>query len=164
MGVWDQPKFEDMGNAGKIITVVWTAFLVGVVVLLVGGIGYQIMFVPQPHDELIGSDTQIVSLKDSGTIESSFFLGCGSIKGEMQYTAYAVTDDGGYKLVKIPVDLTTIYEDEENAPKVTEYRMMVVSPEGEILRESNNNRWDYPYYEIHVPYGTIIQQYSLDAA
>ena len=163
MGAWDQPTFEEMGNVGKTITVAWTVFLVGVVVVFVGCLGYQILFAPQPHDELIGSDTRIVSLQDSGTIKGSFFLGCGNFKGVMQYTAYAVTDDGGYKLIQLPVDSTTIYEDEEDDPKVIEYRMMVVSPEDEILRESNNNRWDYPYYEIHIPSGTIIQQYNLDA-
>jgi hypothetical protein len=90
-------------------------------------------------------DIQIKSLNDNNKIEGSFFLGSGSIKEEPVFVAYACLTNGGYVLKTFHAADTVIFEDNPPVPyiHVTGYA-------------------DQRHYDIHVPTGTIIQQYTLD--
>jgi len=115
------------------------------------------------HDEEIGENTSIFSLYDTNSVSGSFLVGCGQLHGEMRYTLYIEAEDNdGIKMKQIPVDNTIIYEDTKCSPYLTEYNLYKVrTSSGEIIGQYHSKR-RYPYYELHVPLGTIIQQYSLD--
>ena len=112
------------------------------------------------HSELISENTTIFSLHDVNSASGLFLLGCGQIQGEMRYTLYIEEDNNGMKLKQIPVDNTIIYEDTKRNPYLTESNLWIVAPSGVFLRR--DSWWEYPCYELHVPPGTVIQQYSLD--
>jgi hypothetical protein len=110
--------------------------------------------------EVIVENTSIISLKEISTTTGSFFLGCGNIDGEFKYVMYTSTNDGGFKKHIIPASVTTIYEDEDTNPYVSEYNLWEVL-DSDIKREKASA--DYPYYKLHVPKGTIIRDYKIGA-
>jgi len=146
----------------RIYRIVWIVVVIGIIYsFIIAGIG---AYENRPHDELISEETPLLSLQDGNTIEGAFFLGCGHINGVMKYSLYIRTDEGGIKMQQLPVDDTLIYEDEESNPYILEYNLWDVSPSGDILSKSSTDWWEYPYYELHVPLGTVIQEYNLDGS
>jgi hypothetical protein len=102
-------------------------------------------------------DYQIRSLHDGSQISGSFSLGSGYIKQEPQFVYYQKVEKG-YQLKTIPADTTTVIEDENTTPYL---RVTMYADEGKlfhsILHQQN-------YYELHVPSGTIIQEWKLDGS
>ena len=94
---------------------------------------------------------EIISLKTSNEISGSFFLGCGSIKGETYYFYYNKIKDNIYKLEKSDALETIIIEDGNT---YIEYTMSYRECTGEKLGQKEN-------IKIHVPKGTIIKEFKL---
>lgn len=84
---------------------------------------------------------------------------------EEKCMVYIKQKTGGIKLIQIPSDRTTIYEDSES-PYLSEFALWSVYPEAENETAENNWKhspnWEYPIYELHVPSGTVIQEYNLN--
>jgi len=131
-------------------------------ILILIGNGFDIAFKNAPHDEIICENISIVSLHDNLVTTGKFCLFSGYLDGEMQYMVYIKQKTGGIKLIQIPSDKTTIYEDSES-PYLSEFALWSVYPD--TLTENNwkhSPNWKYPIYELHVPSGTVIQEYNLN--
>jgi len=144
-----------------ISAIVTICLILIVIYVVLFGVGmFTNLFGNMYHDEVIAENTSIFSLHDTNLISGSFLLGCGQIHGEMRYTLYIEVDNDGIKMEQIPVDKTIIYEDAESTPYLAEYNLWKVTSSGEVLSKYHSKR-GYPYYELHVPPGTVIQEYSL---
>ena len=64
-------------------------------------------------------------MKNSTTVSGSFFLGCGTIKGEEKYYFFQSTDDGFFKRGIIPVYNAYIREEERDDGKLEIYVTLV---------------------------------------
>jgi hypothetical protein len=91
---------------------------------------------------------KIVSLNLVNETSGSFFLGCGSIDGTLNYYYY-FEENGGYKLGNTPCINVTIFEDSTN-----ETAYCVFDPA--YIKKSTYIK------ELHVPKGTIIREYNLE--
>ena len=133
--------------------------------LILIGNGFYTAFKNAPHNEIICENISIVSLHDNLVTTGKFCLFSGYLDGEMQYMVYIKQKTGGIKLIQIPSDRTTIYEDSES-PYLSEFALWSVYPEAENETAENNWKhspnWEYPIYELHVPSGTVIQEYNLN--
>jgi hypothetical protein len=104
---------------------------------------------------IVVGDYQIRSLHDGAQISGSFSLGSGYIRQEPQFVFYQ-TVEKGYQLKTCPAAYTTVIEDENATPylRITDY-----AQKGKIFNTiSQRSR----VYELHVPSGTIIQEWKLD--
>ena len=116
----------------------------------------------------------IVSLKDSSSYSSSgngrFFLGSGSFTTNGQTTTQHVfykTVGDGYQLDRLNSDGVIVKEDNQTSPNIEWVYRHTVSEKKEYL---DNNETSggidrvslYATY-IHVPKGTVIQDYKLDS-
>jgi len=101
----------------------------------------------------------IASLNDNSRIYGSFTLGSGSVKSEPVFVVYSQLRNGGYQLETYPADQCTIYMDSDTLPHIQVYRT-VVSFYSLQLPGCEFPSWRT--YDIHVPKGTIVQQYRLD--
>lgn len=97
----------------------------------------------------------IVALKDNSSISGSFFLGTGTVDGEMKY-AYYLKDGNGFKLESIDSDDVKI----------------VYGNHPHIKKESGcKSSWEWitpciyngDVVEIIVPEGSIMNNFKLDA-
>lgn len=102
---------------------------------------------------------ELESLQDGNTVHGSFFLGCGTIDGKMQYVWYW-GENGIYEMKQIEAKLVRIKYTEGTAKvNITEIS----------ATDSWVNDWALDLdlhdktYLIEVPKGTIKQNYSLDA-
>lgn len=98
------------------------------------------------------------TLQDGNRVSGSFFLGCGTIDGKMQYVYYYESQDG-YRMNQIDYDKVVIKYSADN-PRIETYRMEPIK--GKFI---NNFAFDVTKERniIFVPKGTIKQNFSLDA-
>ena len=98
----------------------------------------------------VGCENQIdliYSASLDSEVRGSFFLAIGSVDERQRYYFYKETDDGGLKLDDVLASMVTIYQDESKAPYILH----------------NDWRCDpESFYELHVPEGTIIQNFNLN--
>jgi len=101
----------------------------------------------------IGSET-------SGKISGAFFIFSGYIKENLYYYYYLDNGNGGKILKKeLAVDGIAIYEDENETPYRREIYKMYI--------DKNGNKCHaffvlgYPKYELHIPPGSIVNNYNL---
>jgi hypothetical protein len=100
-------------------------------------------------------DYPIRSLHDGSQISGSFSLGSGYIKQHPQFVFYQKVEKG-YQLKTCPAEDTTVIEDENTSPYL---RVIVYADEGKLF----HSIWhEQQVYELHVPEGTIIQEWKLD--
>jgi len=99
-------------------------------------------------------------IQDNNNVNGGFFLGCGTINGEMKYTFYYKKDDY-FKLLQLSYNKVKVKYSEET-PKV-EYYYTIESKDAFI----NNFALDWyiggKEYIIYIPKGSIKQDYNLDA-
>jgi len=87
---------------------------------------------------------RIHSIERELVTSGSFFLGSGSVNGKMYFFMWRDWN-GGLKFVRLPHDISTIYEDENNHPYVEVYE-----------------HWNLGQkYKIHVPQNTILKEFRL---
>lgn len=131
-----------------------------IIIFIAALIGLGIAFI-LPMKTVTKIDTyNIVSLQDNNSTNGSYFLGTGTIKGEMKYVFY-YEENGTYKMKQTDYNNTSIkYSD---SVKVEIYRKEEVKAFinwfaiDDICSESNMQ------FIIYVPKGTIKNNYSLDA-
>ena len=99
----------------------------------------------------------IVSLHNNTEVNGSFFLGSGQVREQEYYFTFAKNQYGAYYRYRVPVNSSLIIESEElESPHI---KVMI----GQI---PDNFKWwvfsfDKINYHIHVPVGTVIQQFSV---
>lgn len=113
----------------------------------------------------------IVAIQDNSQVTGSGNAFYVSINTEGVYTYYYQLDDGGYKQGQVSAEDTIIYEEDncEN-PSVQRYESYTQNNWSEtwtkiLLFSSKQDKWESgsTRYEIHVPKGTIVQDFTLDA-
>ncbi len=136
-------------------------FINGIFGFLVGGsIGLLLAFLLPSKTETITYESKIVCLQDGGSSSGSFFLGCGSIKGEMQYVYYSDNGDSTYSLNQIGYRMAKI--------RYTTGTPRLLTSKKE-LTEDWYNKFSIPlhyfreYRVFEVPRGSIQNNYNLDA-
>ncbi len=110
-------------------------------------------------------EARLLSIKDNSLVEGRFYLMAGYISTETYYFYYTQASDGAIELKKIPTESVRLYED--SAPG-TAY---ILKKEKVIPRELvDSAKWHYfPNVdftlsrEIHVPPGTVVRDFVLDA-
>lgn len=122
-----------------------------------GMVGFIIAFVLPMSTKMTRTTYGIESLQDGSSMEGHFFLGCGSIEGEMKYIFY-YKDEVGYKMAQIDVDDAVIkYSDRRKVVEIKEeLTENWINLFGLDILEDNK-------YEIYVPNGTIRNDFNLDS-
>lgn len=80
-------------------------------------------------------------------VSGEFHLGCGDIKEKQYYVAYEVLEDEGKKLLKMPADITTIYD--------------ILDENSQACVEIDENGYGIVAIRLYVPKGTITRNYDL---
>lgn len=124
------------------------------------GLPAMTMAADNPHyTERYKENTAIYSLRTSDTVSSSFILGTGSLKNSTYYVYYTQASDGAYSINKIDADDCKIYMDREDNGVLTKVW-------GKIDNKNLATHWGwsetiFSHYEFHLPYGSLIQEYSI---
>lgn len=145
------------------------AFIIGLVLIICASVGLFGVYSNIDTYEKIDNTQSIVSINDNSQLSghgSAFYV---SINTSGIYTYYYQLEDGGYKQSTVPANKTVIYEEDncEN-PSVMQYGTYTKNnwstTWSKILIFSDKND-DYKgcRYEIHVPKGTIVQEFNLDS-
>jgi len=92
----------------------------------------------------------IYSADITSTIHGEFFLGSGEVESEFVYVYYTGNNQTGYKLGDVPSGESTIFMDENTSPYIKE-----------TYTHEINGANDNISYEIHVPPGSIVEQYNM---
>ena len=112
---------------------------------------------PQYEERTFTTDTRIYSLRTESSLSGSFFLGCGSIEGTLSYIYYADAGNGGMLLKTIPSAGVVIYQDEADNPYL---RTFTTSDVNVKTGEREYSIFDLKQHEIHIPPGSVIQEYK----
>lgn len=123
----------------------------GVLVLFLGGL--VSFFVPHTFTY---EERPLSALQDGSTTEGSFFLGTGVIDEEQVYTYY-MQEGKGFKLDNSPADQVTVFQDTEK-PYALKQKDCKSKAEWLVFCVTDNR-----VTEIHVPKGTIKNNFVLDA-
>ena len=107
---------------------------------------------------MIQTDTPIYSVHRENSIKGSFFLGCGGVKSYTEYYMYVQASNGGMQLFSVPTHRTTIFEDEETNPYLTTFTERRMHSKTGTL---DDHTYGEPKYEIHVPKGTVREEFIL---
>lgn len=111
---------------GETIAFFFTASLIFVITYFV--IGMACLSSSTIHEEN-GGWTEIYSMKNSSSISGSFFLGCGNINGEDNYTYFAKDKNGGMHRYSVPTNSSSIFqEDKGKAPCVHTIKIIRQAP------------------------------------
>lgn len=123
--------------------------------------------------EFQAGKANLVSIKADSEIEGSGTFLVANIGEEDVYTFYYETSDGGYKKGKINSSNVTIYETDEVEPSIIVYNtgfagyswqslLFLVNLNNGELEFNDDSGKGYTRYEIFVPEGTIVQNFSLE--
>ena len=158
----DKPVFFTLGVICCILTML-VSFLISLVIC-----GITTSCISEKEYNKVYRETSIVSLNIKSSVEGSFFLGCGYVEGVEYYFAFKRVRNGGYKRVKFSAGInTTIYERNDERPRVIEYRnyrepvAWIGGESFDISGWSTANHTRYRKYDIIVPVGTIVGRFEL---
>lgn len=126
--------------------------------LMIGGfIGFifALAIIPSDTKQVITTNN-LIALKDTSTLQGSFFLGTGSIDGEMKYTFYYETDNG-FKLRQLSNYRVTIkYDGHPRIETITKVKTDA------FINHFSLFCGKIPEYIIYVPENTISNNFNLD--
>lgn len=107
--------------------------------------------------------TRIYGINKETTLTGSFVIGCGTINNDYRYSYYVkYGKNESYKLDDVSSKNSVIIEDEEQHPYITKWKFV------EIVNKNKWKNWilipqkieDIDDIEIHVPKGTIVQDFK----
>lgn len=111
---------------------------------------------------------ELVCLQDNSSLNGDFFIGCGTIHGNMKYVFYynvtTVNNKKGFKQMQLDCDedITIYYTD--GSPYIEKISTENVKVKGAFI---NHFAFDINFihnkYGFFVPSGSIKQEYNLDA-
>ena len=107
-------------------------------------------------EEVIDSSKELIALKDNSMINGKFFLGSGSVNGEMKYVAM-VKDKNGYKMETYRVEDVYINEVDDN------FRIEEIGYEfkNENMYLFFGNIKNHTY-RVYIPKDSVVQNYKID--
>ena len=134
--------------------------------LVISAFGIGIICTDMDTYEAVGNTQEIVSLQDNSQVSGRGRRFYVSIDTNNIYTYYYQLENGGYKQGQVSADKTVIYEEENcEKPVVQEYvtykRHTTLT--SILLFSGEQDKQVDSRYEIHVPTGTILQEFNLDA-
>ena len=103
-------------------------------------------------DDILLERNELAALNLGSRIQSTFFLGCGSIRGRSVIHYVKKFSDGGHQISSSYVSQSIIYED-------------IVLPQQPYYEKYKH--WNHRYgwcriYDFHVPAGTVSHDFSID--
>ena len=155
--------FETYYIAGTISFIIALALVLGSIFAL-NGINKHI-----DTYETLDETQQIVSIKDNSQVSATGSLFYVSMSTDGVYTYYYKTNDGGYKQGKVNANNTIIYEEDNcKSPSVQRYCKYTQKNLSEtwtkiLLFSSKHDKYVSDRYEVHVPKGTVVQEFTLNA-
>lgn len=156
-------KFYDDGEG-----IAFALFFPGFLVAIFGGFACIFVvlggrdFLPQRELNRANQRVEIASLRTQEGLSGSFFLGSGTISQTEYYYMLKRTERGGVVRLQLRAHDCYIFEDEQERPNVS-WQVVTYAPPAWYTWPG----WiDLSYerrtaYDIHVPRGTIIQQFSV---
>lgn len=170
-GVFGRDSPINLGGIVLMLLIcIGTLFGIGVVESMIT------MEVTPSYNYNVSTYQPIASLKDNSFVSGggNFFLGIGSVKinENPKYVYYEILPEGYYKLGSVSTDITLIKEDGGDNPtleKKVEYTRMetkkrVPAPGwAENYTEGGFEYMNSVVYILHVPNGTVVKEYKLDA-
>lgn len=145
-------------------TLLASAFISFLILLIVNGIGYQIV----KEESYSSYSIKLASLTDGtgieGKISGGIFISRGYIKDTQNYSYYAKNNDGSFNLQKRDADKSTIWQDvsPDNAHVLITDKIEKCSPRWWLLLCGEEKKSFYKA-DFHVPEGSITNEYRLDA-
>lgn len=135
--------------------------IMAIIFSIVGGaVGLIITCILPMETTYKGLSLEIVSLQDNNGVNGEFYLGSGYVENRMKYIFYYKLGDNEYKMMSVDYDAATIkYTDEKPFIVINE-----LCPTDALI-----NKFAYDFninsktYVIHVPKGSILNNYSLDS-
>ena len=147
--------------------------VVGVVVMGLSTFGIIKVLDKIDYYEEKTETVKIVSLQDNSQVEGNggggFLHVYITIGTSGMYTYYYQLDDGGYKQGRIDADYTIIYEEDNcEMPRVETYTTFNQNNWSKfwtkvLVFSNKDGKEKSKRYEIHVPKGTVVQEFNLDA-
>lgn len=136
-----------------------------VILLTVNAAGYEITktVTPSVHSH------SIVSLNDgtgiSGTISGGIFITRGQINDTQHFSYYIRNENGSFNLEKRSADQSTIYTDAtaETARVDITDTVTTCTPRWWLLCNTEVKKIEFAHADFHVPAGSIINEFELDA-
>lgn len=126
-----------------------------------GGAFYYVQSTsPTYEDRVVTSDTSIYSIHLSNSVYGSFSLGYGTVSSYNQYLYYKDSGTGGLLLDSVKADGTVIYQDENDKPYVRKTENVAFDTKTGIANRGNLRNYSVTY-EIHVPKGTVVEEYKI---
>jgi len=106
----------------------------------------------------VANSIPIASLRTSDQIQGDFILGSGNINEKTYYVYYTKGNDDGYSINKIDANLCKIFmDDRTDGALLTIYSKV----DDDKRYWAFGTNW-FDHYELHVPKGSIIQQYKIE--
>jgi hypothetical protein len=131
----------------------WFAGLGGV--LLGSLIAFMIADANPDTQALEYEDTQIVALQDGSGVEGGGFLTLNTIGTKHEYIYYVRNDDGSFEQKQMDTASVKVFEEAVEQPYLRE------------VRGKSKDLWHVDVgrigWEFHVPKGSVVQNYTLDA-
>lgn len=131
---------------------IFTIILSTAVCLCCGAVGW-LFFEPVSYTQ---TETPLIALKDNSTIDGSFFLGCGNIGSETQYS-YAIDTEFGIEIKTLSANEKIYFKYDEGTPA-----LIKSEPVYSTLAEWLSVPYDRPVYTFRIPEGSIINEYQVD--
>ncbi len=145
-------SFEDSVTAKLGFTSVGVFFGGTIGLLLAAIVG-----IPAPEVTVKTEEISLAAFNDSRTIRGSFFLGCGTVEGNVTYFYYRQRPDGGLEQGWVQSENVIIYEEDRADGILQVYQKKLVHP-----WEFWALPWGSPCYQFRVPKGTVIRQFKAD--
>jgi len=99
--------------------------------------------------------------KENKIKRETFFLGCGNIDNDYRYSYYVkVGTKQSFKLDDVSAKKTVIIEDEEVQPYILKWKNVEIVNKNWKNWIQMKNTVEIDNIEIHVPKGTIVQEFK----
>ena len=156
------------GGLALITTIIWAIrkksgwFLMAfpVVLVLVTLVWFVPMSVMNPeYNVRATSTTEIYSLRTTELVSGNFTLGCGQINNETYYIYYTQNGDGSYSINKVEAEDCKIFMDRQSGGTLVRVYKQIDNLE--LSEHWGFEKEKYVGTELHLPYGSLIQDYSV---
>lgn len=147
---------EDCYIIGDYILYILVSAVLAFVIIIIGLAGSALIGESLDTTYMLEYSAPIVALKDDKIMQGDFFLGCGSVDGDLQYY-YAEDSSKGYKVKHVGVDNTYLLFDDDK-PRIERYEAAAFNKKRHYLYAMPNGY----YYKIYIPHGSITNEFKVD--
>lgn len=148
--------FDEADTLVEYIGYTALSLLLGGLVLLLGITVSSFIGESLSSTYTLSSSAPIVALKDNKITDGNFFLGCGSIDGDLRYY-YAEDSSRGYKVKSVDIDKCYILFDDDR-PRIERYDVAAFNKKRHYIYAIP---YGY-YYKLYVPHGSITTEFKVD--